>query len=1076
MIPEASHARLYGCLLSCLHGLSGENTPSHNAIGFSSLLKAASKLSKRLAKFVLELTAATVGLTIILLGLLIWRAGSGPITIDTLAPELAGMLSNPVTGIRTEIGHAQITWDRDVQALRLVTTTVKIYDRNDKLLAELPQLALGLNFLAPLRDQGAPLEIFSHDFNLHLLREADGSFHFGGLQFDDAAAPDGAAGDVRDYLRTLLRLNTGWLGLGQVGAVKIEHITVLVTDRTVRKDWALKIPYINLVRSRNGLTAKAWVEADQSSGGSSIILDASFNRRTKILEAQASFADLNTALWADRFPQLKALAIADLPLSGTAILRLNDAIAPLSAQIGVAGQGGRIALPDLLARPMPVKSLILQADADFLAHRVTLKQAALDVDGIKITLRGSGQPGDVTNPDLVQATFSAAIKDWPLDRLEAIWPESLAPNPRAWIAKNMSVGKFTNVAATVNFGINWNDPSDVRDFKLAGKIAMENATIRFMDGMPPVTGVNAEADADQATLRINVKGGTVDHIVLGASPIVIDGLDGADQNIAINLLGKNSVSDVLRLIDHPPLNYAKTLGLQPQQMTGTAALDIKFKFPLLKTLPLEKMQIDARAKIVDFASDKLVHGLAISNGQLDLIVDPAQLLVKGSASYNGIPMTTQYRQSFAKTAESPTALQSEAELAGVLSPADWFALGLDLGKTAAGTAPVTIKYTKGYTQPAALDFAADFTPVDLRLNMLNWEKPGQKAATVHGRLVFGAPEGVKIAQFDMKGPRLNVAVSGALDATTLQPKSLLCKPCVIGRTDAVVKIGSVDGVRTVEIAGAALDYRGASDAVPAQKPAPPKPLLIRIDVEKLYQAEEHFFGKLHAELRRDILGWHYIDFRGMAEGRVPVIATLRPDGNKAPLRLSVTTDDFGDFLRAADITDQVHDGKLTIMGNSTFANPRRIEGEIKLRNYKVRKLPFLAVLLNAASFAGFADMLGGSGIGFDRLEGKYVWDGAQVRLDDLRTSGGAIGLNLDGTVDFDANQGDFQGTVVPFSFFSNIIGHIPLVGDILTGGGGGGVFAVTYRAKGDLGDMKFDVNPVSALTPGILRRIFFQSK
>lgn len=1035
------------------------------------MLKTLGKVTKRLLKFVLELTAAGLGLTVIMFGLLVWRAGSGPITIDTLAPELAGLLSNPATGIRTEIGHALIMWDREAQALRLVTTTVKIYDRTDKLLAELPQLSLGLNFLAPLRDQGAPLEIFSHDFSIHLLRETDGSFHFGGLHFDETGAAGDESGNVKDYLRTLLRLNTKWLGLGQVGAVKVEHITVLVTDRTVHKDWGLKFPYINLVRSTRGLTAKAWVVADQSSGGSSIILDASYNSNAKMLEAQASFADLNTALWVDRFPQMKALAIADLPLSGSVTVRLDDTIAPISAQIGVSGQSGHLALPAFMPKPIQIKSLLFQADIDFITHQLTLKQADLDVNGIKLAVSGSAIPTDAAQPEKLHATVNASIKDWPLDRLADVWPESIVPNPRTWIAHNMSVGKFTNLSALANFNIDWRNPDDVQDFKLAGKLALENATIRYIDGMPAVTGVNAEADADQSTLKINVKGGTVDHLILGASPIVIDGLDGKDQNITVNLAGKNSVTDVLRLIDHPPLNYAKKLGILPQQMTGLAALDIKFKFPLIKVLPLEKMQIDARAKITDFASDKLVRGLAIKNGALDLVVDQVQLQVKGNASFNNIPLSTQYRQAFAGTGSG---LQSEAELKGALSPADWAALGLDLGKDAKGDTPVTIKYAKGYASPAALDLTADLTPVSLSFPMLNWSKSADKAASAHGRLIFGTPE-LKIAPLELKGTQLNVVVNGTLDTATMRPKALLCKPCIIGHNDVVAKIGYADGAPSFEISGAVLDYRG-DPSPPSQNSAPPKPLQARIDVERLYLADAHFFTKLHTELRRDTMGWNFIDFRGMAEGRVPITATLKPDGSKAPLRLSVVTDDFGELLRAADITDQVHDGKLQIIGFSTFAHPRRIEGTIKIKNYKVQKLPFLAVLLNAASFTGFADMLGGGGIGFDRLEANYVWEGAQLKLDDMRTSGGALGLNLDGSLDFDTNQGDFQGTVVPFSFFSNIIGNIPIVGDILTGGSGGGVFAVTYRAKGDLGNLKFDVNPVSVLTPGILRRIFFQGR
>jgi hypothetical protein len=170
----------------------------------------------------------------------------------------------------------------------------------------------------------------------------------------------------------------------------------------------------------------------------------------------------------------------------------------------------------------------------------------------------------------------------------------------------------------------------------------------------------------------------------------------------------------------------------------------------------------------------------------------------------------------------------------------------------------------------------------------------------------------------------------------------------------------------------------------------------------------------------------------------------------------------------------VHEGKLTITGSSTAAEPYRIMGKVDLRNYRVRKLPFLAVLLNAASFTGFADMLGGQGLNFDRLEGGFDWNGQRLGLDDWRTAGGALGLNIEGEIDFAASRADLRGTVVPFSFFNSIVGTIPLVGDIITGGKGGGLVAATYQAKGPLEKLDVTVNPVSFLAPGILRRIFFQ--
>ena len=99
----------------------------------------------------------------------------------------------------------------------------------------------------------------------------------------------------------------------------------------------------------------------------------------------------------------------------------------------------------------------------------------------------------------------------------------------------------------------------------------------------------------------------------------------------------------------------------------------------------------------------------------------------------------------------------------------------------------------------------------------------------------------------------------------------------------------------------------------------------------------------------------------------------------------------------------------------------------------------------------------------------------RLGLDDVRTAGGALGLNVEGELDFATNRMNLRGTVVPFSFFNAVIGVIPIVGDVLTGGKGGGVVAATYQAKGKIDDPEISVNPVSFLAPGILRRIFFQN-
>ena len=52
------------------------------------------------------------------------------------------------------------------------------------------------------------------------------------------------------------------------------------------------------------------------------------------------------------------------------------------------------------------------------------------------------------------------------------------------------------------------------------------------------------------------------------------------------------------------------------------------------------------------------------------------------------------------------------------------------------------------------------------------------------------------------------------------------------------------------------------------------------------------------------------------------------------------------------------------------------------------------------------------------------------------------------------------------------LGNVPIVGNILVSKQGEGIFGLTYTAKGDVDEPKVNINPLSALTPGIFRRIF----
>jgi hypothetical protein len=83
-----------------------------------------------------------------------------------------------------------------------------------------------------------------------------------------------------------------------------------------------------------------------------------------------------------------------------------------------------------------------------------------------------------------------------------------------------------------------------------------------------------------------------------------------------------------------------------------------------------------------------------------------------------------------------------------------------------------------------------------------------------------------------------------------------------------------------------------------------------------------------------------------------------------------------------------------------------------------------------------------------------------------------LGLTGTGAYDIRTDNLDVDGVVAPSPGLNSMLGNLPIVGNLFVSRHGEGVFGMTYSINGHAAQPHVMVNPVSALTPGILRRIF----
>ena len=142
---------------------------------------------------------------------------------------------------------------------------------------------------------------------------------------------------------------------------------------------------------------------------------------------------------------------------------------------------------------------------------------------------------------------------------------------------------------------------------------------------------------------------------------------------------------------------------------------------------------------------------------------------------------------------------------------------------------------------------------------------------------------------------------------------------------------------------------------------------------------------------------------------------------------------------------------------------------IQMNQFYIKEMPVLADILSVASITGALDILKGKGIYFDKSVLKYNTINDEIRIEDIYGSVPSLGYIIDGRVGSD-NFFSLNGNIVPANTLNKIIRNIPLIGQVLTGKEGDGIFGASFKIKGKKDNLKTTVNPLKTLTPRFIQR------
>ena len=102
----------------------------------------------------------------------------------------------------------------------------------------------------------------------------------------------------------------------------------------------------------------------------------------------------------------------------------------------------------------------------------------------------------------------------------------------------------------------------------------------------------------------------------------------------------------------------------------------------------------------------------------------------------------------------------------------------------------------------------------------------------------------------------------------------------------------------------------------------------------------------------------------------------------------------------------------------------------------------------------------------------FAVDREFVRIGDARVQGAAVGALAKGSIRKADGKLSIGGTLIPAYGLNSALSNLPIVGLLIAGGKDEGVIGVTFGLRGTMKSPEIKINPVSALAPGFLRKMF----
>jgi len=669
--------------------------------------------------------------------------------------------------------------------------------------------------------------------------------------------------------------------------------------------------------------------------------------------------------------------------------------------------------------------------------------------------------------------FTGRAATMPAISVVRLWPTPVAPRVRAWFVRALQGGSMEEGSVWLDFDPQTFDllKKDLQppDDKLRVNFRLSGALLEAVPGLPPlysldgtgvVTGRTANFVATRAQMDVS---GQKLNIVEASFSVPDTQVKAAPASVNMRVTGPlDAVADLfererLKNFVQLPIDATTVKG----QIDGQIVIDLK----LADEIKAEDTRMRASASLTNFSVDKLVGQEKLEAGSLNLTAERGTLRASGQGRLFGAPATIELR----KQINMPT----EAIIGMTLDDAARTKLGLNFGQTLTGQIGAKMTAALGQQDKMRAQVEIDFTKANIDNLLPGFVKPIGKPAKASFTLINDL-SGPDLENFVFDGGTAYAKGTIELDTVGGMERLKLTQVRLSPGDDMQIMAEQTKDLLKLSISGKSVDAKPflrllTTGTAPRAGSGPSKDFDVDLKANLVAGYNNQTASNVTLRMGRRSGQIRLFNLNGKFGKDNVLGSVVRVQGEP---QISLATNDGGALLTFFDLYKRMEGGKLQF---TALLTDGEIDGTVTVQNFIVRNEPALRRLVSegvAQRDRSGQIKIDTTASAFTKMQVSFTRAPGSIELRDGVIYGPEAGTTIEGTLDTINDRVNLTGTFVPAYGLNNLFSKIPLFGVFLGGGENEGLFGINFRLSGPSTSPALTINPLSALAPGFLRKIF----